>query len=149
MRVPQFGNNARSRRDAIARLHSDLPFGSQHYVDARAEFDEAHALGRIENVAGPFVTDDPARDQSGDLLENYLSAPAADDAFHRDHVLLIGLAGFFFTGYQELALLVSDARDFSRDGRAVHVHVEDVEKDTDAAGARGVGLDGDHLAVGG
>ena len=64
-------NNARSGRDALPGLHGHLPFGPEHHIDARAEFDQADAFGRIDNVAGFFVANDAARDQSGDLFENH------------------------------------------------------------------------------
>ena len=41
-------------------------------------------------------------------------------------------AGVFLTGHQELALLISHAGDFPGDGRAIHVHIEDIQEDADA-----------------
>ena len=53
----------------------------------------------------------------------------------------------FPAGHQKLALLVMHLLDDAADRSAVHVHVEDVQKDADPV-EPAFRLDGDHLAVG-
>ena len=67
-----------------------------------------------------------------------------------DGVALVLRAGHFAARDQELALGVFDVRDLAGDGRAVDVHVENVQENADARafGALAVADDADHFAVG-
>src|SRR5271166_3888819 len=59
-------------------LDGDLPFGAEEDVDARAELDEAHSLALSNVVAGVFIEDDAARDQSRDLSEPHRRVSGLD-----------------------------------------------------------------------
>src|SRR5258706_9167802 len=124
--------------NALAFAHRHVPFGSEQDIDTRSEFDESDALAFIDDVAGLFITDDAARDQASDLFEDDARAFAIDG----HDVLFVGMAGGFFARYQELSFLIFDARDFSGDGRAVDVDVENVQEDADATCARRVRFHG-------
>ena len=90
----------------------------------------------------------PARDQPGDLLEYHARRMPVDDAIHGNHVLFIGGAGVFLAGHQKLTFLISHARDFPADRRAIHVHIEHVQEDADAMPARVVRFHRHHSSVG-
>ena len=98
----------------------------------------------MDGVAHFLVADDAAGDEAGDLGEDDFAV----GAFDGDEVLLIIGGGFRFAGDEEFAGFVFDIGDFTGDGRAVDVDVEDVEEDADA-GLGTIGFDGDDNAVGG
>src|ERR1019366_6414121 len=66
----------------------------------------------------------------------------------RDDVLFVIARALLAAGHQELALLVLHLLDDAADGGAIHVYVENVQKDTQAV-APALGFDGHHFAVGG
>lgn len=51
------------------------------------------------------------------------------------------------TSVEELALPVNHTGDFTRDGRAIYVDVEDIQKDADSRFTGVELLDGDNLSV--
>src|SRR5260370_8599172 len=130
--------------DALAGLDGDFPLRTEEDVATRAEFDQPDALADGDLVAGFLSEEDATRDQLGDVFEDDRGAVAGDG----DDILFVIARTFFAAGHQELALLVQHLLDGAADGGAVHVHVEDVEKDTQAI-EPAFGFDGDHFAVGG
>ena len=71
----------------IANLHRDLRVGGQDDVASRAELDEPHALAAFDAVANLVGEYDSARQQPGDLLEDY--APAVIPAQGADVLLVV------------------------------------------------------------
>jgi hypothetical protein len=138
------GDYAGAGGHALAGPYGDFPLRSEEDVAARAEFDQADALADGDVVAGLFSEDDAACDQAGDLFEDHGGAIAGDG----DDVLFVIARALFTASHQELALLVLDLLDGAADGCAVHVNVENVQKDTQAV-EPALGFDGDHFAVGG
>src|SRR5215813_15566273 len=76
---------ARARCHSHAGFHDDFPFRTEEDVHARSEFDQSDALAGGNLIARLLIAHDAARDQSGDLFEDYGRAAA----FHCDDVLLI------------------------------------------------------------
>src|SRR5258706_11677991 len=107
--------------------HQYVPFRTELDIDSRSELDHPDALAGGYRIARLLVEYDAARDQAGDLLKGHTGSIAVDG----DGVLLVLRRGFFFTGHQELPLLVADLRDFAGDGRAVDVDVKDVQENAD------------------
>jgi hypothetical protein len=94
-------------------------------------------------VARPLGEDDTARDQAGDLLEDYGGAVARDG----DDILFVIGGAFLAAGDQEPPFFVLHLLDSSGDRGAVDVDVEDVEEDTEAFESA-LGFDGDDFAIG-
>src|ERR1043166_5982166 len=79
-------------------------------------------------IAGLLVTNDAPRDEAGDLLEHHPCGRSIDGSFHRDGVLLVGVAGLLLARHQEAASLIAHVSDLAGDRRAVYMHVEEVEE---------------------
>src|SRR5207302_1747823 len=138
--------HADSSYNSLTGLNRHIPFRPEHYIDTRAEFHQSDPLACFHDIAGFFVTNDAPRDEPGDLLEHHARLSAAHHAIDSDHVLLIRARRVLAAGNQELALLVGYAGNFARNRRAIHVDVEDIQKDTYALFIR-FRFDGDDLAV--
>ncbi len=102
------------------RLTSDAALAGQHFaavaggqidVDAAAEADQPDALPGDDALAGIDETDDPPRDQPGDLGEADAGAVAALD----DEILpLVVVGSLVEVGVEELARDIGDSRSPSR-----------------------------------
>ena len=112
----------------VAEFDLDGSIRVEDDVDARPEFDQADALAARDAVADFQVEHDAARDQAGDLLENY----GAAFAFYGHDVLLVLVGAGGAHGVQEFSTLIAYIADDARDGRAIDVDVEDVQKNADA-----------------
>src|ERR1019366_7399193 len=101
---------------------------SEMYIAARAEFDQPRALALADFIAHLNTAYDAARDQAGDLFERHGRALAP----HRDDVLFVIPRALLAAGHQKLAFLILPLLDHPADGRAVHMNVENVQKNTEA-----------------
>src|SRR5579871_2606503 len=138
------GHDARSARYPVACLDGNFPLRPKKDVDAGAKLDQPHALSLAHRVPGVLIENDAARDQSGDLREG----DAGSVARYAHRVALVLRAGRFFAGHQELSLCIFDFGDAARDRRAIHVHVEDIQKNADARRAGAVGDYAHYFPVG-
>ena len=129
----------------ISGLNHDFPLRSQQHVHARTELDQADAFARRHTVARLLVEDNAARDQAGNLFEDHGRAVALDG----DDVLLVLGGTLLAAGHVETAAMVLHLADGARYRRAVHVHVENIQEDADAANVGALGLHRHHFAVGG
>src|SRR6266852_8268519 len=117
----------RSSLDAVAGLHLDGGIAIEQNIHARAKLDDPNPLAAGYPISYFKIENDTARDQAGDLLEDYGTA----FAFHGDDVLLVLLRRMRCHGVEELATLVAHVADHAGNRRAVHVHIEDAEKNAD------------------
>ena len=120
--------NGRACGNSVADLDRRLPLRPVENIDARAEFNVSNAFSWRKRVAGPLVADDSARDESGNLPAHNPGSTALYD----ERILFVFGRCRFMTGDQELAFLVDHIRDTPRDGRSVHMNIEDVEEYADA-----------------
>src|SRR5260370_32543217 len=127
LRNRQKSKYRRSSLDAIAGLHLDGGMAIEYNIHARAKCDEPNPLAAGYPISYFKIENDTARDQAGDLLEDYGTA----FAFHGDDVLLVLLRRMRCHGVEELATLVAHVADHAGNRRAVHVHIEDPEKNPD------------------
>src|SRR5260370_14174721 len=128
MRNRQNGKYCSSTLDAITGLHLDCGTAIDENIHARTKLDEANPLARGYVVSHFKIENDAARDQAGDLLEYYGTA----FALNGNDVLLVLLRRIRLHGVEELAALIAHVADHARNRRAVHVHIEDTEKNADA-----------------
>ena len=128
LRNRQNGKYRRSSLDAIAGLHLDCGIAIDQNIHARTELDEPDPLAAGYMVSHFKIENDTARDQAGDLLEDYGTA----FAFNGNDVLLVLLRRIAVHGVEELAALIAHVADHARNRRAVDVHIEDAEKNADA-----------------
>src|ERR1019366_7599449 len=98
------------------------------YIAARAEFDQPDALALADFIAYLNTAYDAARDQAGDLFEGHGGAVAPP----RDSVLFVTPRALPAAGHQKPAFFVPHLLDPPADGCAVHMNVENVQKDTEA-----------------
>src|SRR5438270_8221886 len=136
-------DDGRPSGSALAGTDHDLPFLPEQDVRTRAEFNQTDPFAGGNTVAGLLREDDAAGDQSGNLLEHHRGALALD----RHDVLLVDRRALLAARHLETALLILHFGNGSTDWRAVDVHVEDVQKDTDAVESGGLGLNGDDFPV--
>src|ERR1022692_3397365 len=101
------------------------------YIAPRAEFDQPDALALADFIAHLNTAYDAACDQAGDLLERHGGALAP----HRDNVLFVIPRALLAAGHQKPAFLILHLLDHPADGSAVHMNVENVQKDTEAVPA--------------
>src|SRR6266446_1023309 len=127
LRNRQESKYCRSSLDAIAGLHLDCGFAIEQNIHARAKLDEPNPLAAGYPVSYFKIENDAARDHAGDLLEDYGTA----FAFHGDDVLLVLLRRMRSHGVEELAAPIAHVADHSGNRRAVHVHIEDAQKNAD------------------
>src|SRR5581483_3612477 len=117
-------------------------------VDARAEFDQADALPARDRVSSRLIADDPPRHSARDLFHDDRARGALDG----EGSLLVLVRGLRTAGNQKTPGDVLDARDRAGDRRAVHVNVENIEKNTHLP-CRAAGKfkpdEIDHAAIGG
>src|SRR6202158_5119418 len=135
LRNRQQGKYRGSSLDVIARLHLDRGIAIEQNIHARAKLDEANPLAAGYPVFHFKIENDTARDQAGDLLEYYGTVLA----FNGDDVLLVLLRRMRSHGVVKLAAPIAHVADHACDRRAVHVHIEDAEKDADPVPRNSVG----------
>src|SRR5262249_37661236 len=99
-------------------------------------------LAFLHAVAGLLRKNDAARDQAGDLSKPHVDAFAVD----RHGVALIFAACNLAARHDEGSLRILDLFDSARNGRAIDVHVEDVEENAEARQAA-IRNDPDHFTV--
>ena len=75
-----------------------------------------------------MIEDDSPRDQSRNLLENDLHPLA----MHGHNILFVAVGALLVHRIQKFPFLIANSSDLSRDRRAVHMHIEDIEKNADA-----------------
>src|SRR5580704_17240356 len=124
----QISQDARAAANPVADFHLQSGTGVAQHIHARTKLDQAHTLAPLQPVAHLGMKHDSSRQQSSNLLEDHDLAVA----FHADNILLVLLRGSLIHGVQELPTLIANFADYSRDRRAVHVHVEDTQENTDA-----------------
>src|ERR1035441_5206484 len=112
------------------------------HIAPRAELDQPDALALADLIAHLNTAYDAACNQAGDLFEHHGRALAP----HRDHVLFVVPRALLAAGHQKPAFFVLHLLDHPADGCAVHMNVENVQKDTDAV-PPALGFDRHHLAV--
>ena len=120
--------HGRAGRHTHPLTHQKVPLRTEHHIHARTELDQSDALPGRDFIPGLLVAHNPPRNQAGNLLKHHARAVA----FHLHRVLLVCDGSQFLARHQEPAFLILHARDGAADGRAIHVHVEDVQKNTDA-----------------
>ncbi len=124
---------ARWRRPyVVANLYPQKGIVGDDDIDPGAEFNEAHPLSPFHSVARLEIEDDASRQQAGYLFEDNLDALVLALSPHRDHVLLVSIGRVRVHGVQIQAFLVVDPAQNSADRRAIYVHVEYAQEDTDA-----------------
>src|SRR5712692_3725856 len=111
-------------RDSAAHVHSFFDHylnGCRHgQVRARAKLYHPKALATFYPLAFPLPTNDPARQDSGDLgTPDGQPGPA-----NCERILLVQQARLLVRGHQELPAFVSDFGDFTPNRRTVHMYVE-------------------------
>src|SRR5262249_4804676 len=130
-------------------------------IDIRpaAEPDETETLPGHDLLALAQLADDAASDKPGDLDHGEIAAAVGGAVLRGDadrHPLIVD-ARLVETRIEELALAIGELPDLATDRDAVHMHVEDVEKDADPGhrgaahlelGRRHGGSDRDDPAVG-
>src|SRR3990170_1348310 len=80
------GDHRQSHSRFVAWFHQDQRGRRKEDIDARAEFDHAHALAARHFIAFFFVEYDPSREKAGDLFERQRRAARVG---HHDEVLLV------------------------------------------------------------
>ncbi len=115
--------------------------GVQQDIDSRTKFDQADAFSALHPIADFLVENDPARQQSRDLLEHH-GLPVALD---RDHILLVVLGRCRVHGVQKLSLLIANIADHPRHRRTIHVHIKDAEKNADPGVRNAIHQNGRHV----
>src|SRR5258708_2984666 len=115
----------------ITDLHVHVSGSIEQYVDTRAEFDQPYALAALQAISDFRMEHDAARQQSGDLLEDYRLAVGISFALYGDDVLFILIGRGLIHGVEVLPALVADLANHARDGRAVHVDIKHVQENTD------------------
>ena len=95
----QVGQHARSTFHAIPDFNFEGRGGVQQNIHARAEFDQANALSAFHSIADLLGEDDPARQKTGNLLEDHGLAIAFDG----HHILLVLLGRRRIHGVDELS----------------------------------------------
>ena len=125
------GEDGPSTLNNLTLLHADARLRRKDDVDAGAELDETDALTALQRLTRSVVENDAAGEQSGDLLER--NRPML--AFEHGEVLLIALSRSGVHRVEVFTFLVGDLAEYAADGSAVHMYVEDVEKDADALAA--------------
>ena len=83
----QVCQNTGSALHAVSHFDLHVAAGVQQNVDPRTKLDQSHSLSAFHPIAYFFVEDDPARQQSCDLLEDY-RLPVSFDG---DRILLVVL----------------------------------------------------------
>src|SRR5215207_5799864 len=97
-------------------------------VNTAAETNEADALAGLDLAALFQKSDDPAGDQAGDLHDADAAAGVCLDG---EGLAFIVFAGLVQIGVDEFAGHINDADDPAVDGRAIHMHVEDIHENRD------------------
>src|SRR6266566_7539277 len=111
-------------RNSAAHVHSffdhNLNRGRHNHVRARTKLYHPKTLATFYPLALPLPTNNPARQNSGDLgtLDGQVR-PA-----NCEGILLVQQARPGVGSHQKLAALVRDFRDFTADWRTVDVNVE-------------------------
>src|ERR1700694_2245400 len=131
LRHRQNGKDRGSSLDAITELHLDCGIAIEQNVHARPKLDKPNSLAAGYMVSHFEIENDTARDQACDLLEDHGTALAFNLAFNGDDILLVLLRRIGLHGVEELAALIAHVADHASNRRAVHVHIEDAEKDAD------------------
>ena len=111
----------------VSDFHGWLNARIHHNVHSRTELDEADTLAARNRVTNFLVEDDSSSNQSRDLLEDH----RLPFAFDGDDVLFIFLGAVRGHRVQEFSFLIAHITNHATNGRAVHVHVEDVQEDAD------------------
>src|SRR5262249_45902562 len=112
----------------VAYFDFEFRSGGKNYVSARTKLDHAHPLSASERVTNFTCKDNSARKQSGDLLEDQQHALP----FNRNNVLFVGVRRSSTHGIAELPAFVDYLCDYTRDGRAVHMDVKDIQENADS-----------------
>src|SRR6185369_8098814 len=112
----------------LPRLHADNRINRKNNVGSRSKLDETHALPTLHSIALAIVEYDASSDQTGNLLEHDLNTFSP----YRHNVLLIALRTSWIHGIEIEAFLIANACDHAADWRAIHMHIEDVQENTDS-----------------
>ena len=117
---------------AISHSHTQLGVCRQQNIHPGAEFDEPHALAALHGLACGATADDAPRQQSRNLLERDFEASIRALTAQRDDALLVALGRSRVHGVEVLALLIVNASHRATNGRAVDVHIENAQENTNA-----------------
>ena len=107
--------------DTDQRRHA---FG-QVDIQTAAKADQAKAVARLQTVALFDETDDAPRHKTRDL---HHADAGAIGGFDGQAVAFVVNAGLVQRGIHEFAVTVDDVQHLARDGRAVHVAIENVHE---------------------
>ncbi len=123
--------------DSISWFHLDVAIAIENHIHTRSELDQANALPARNRVAHLEVEHNAARDQARNLFEDH----GAAFAFHSHNVLLIFISRVRCHCVEKLPPLVAYIANHSSNRRAIHVHIENAEKDADPRLSYAAGID--------
>src|SRR5215475_4246969 len=126
--APQEGDDARAAFYAIANFDVDFSRRLHQDVRSRSELDQPYPLSTLYFFANRLREHNAPRQKSGDLLENYCVA----FSFDRDSVLFVTVGALRIHRVQKPAFLIFRAANHPGYRRAVHVNVENVQKNADS-----------------
>src|SRR5271166_1956591 len=112
----------------ISDSHFNFGCDGKDHIHSRTELNESNALAAGHEVAHSLGENDPAGQQSRDLLEH----DRADRTPHGDDVLFVFLGGNSSHRVAELATLVGNIGNYTGNGRPVHMDIKNVQKNADA-----------------
>ena len=101
--------------------------GVQHDIYTRTKLNQAHPLPALDMITDLLIEDDPAGQQSCNLLENN----CLPIAFHRDRVLFVQFGRGRIHGVEIFSLLIMNFPDHAGQRGTIYVDVENIEKDAD------------------
>jgi hypothetical protein len=112
----------------LAISYDNFPAWSHQDIHSRSKFHQPNALPCRDEVAGPFVTNNPASDQARNQAKDY-RAPAG---INPDGALLIFGRSRFQTGDVKLPLCIRHLVNSATNRTARHVHIKNIKKDAKA-----------------
>src|SRR5215471_7402992 len=112
----------------ISHLDRDGGCWVEQNIDARSKLDQTNPLPALHTIANLLCKNNPACQQASNLLKDHDLALALD----RHDVLLILLSRGRIHGIDEPSLLIPNLTNDAIYRRKVYVHVENVQKYTDA-----------------
>src|SRR5215470_2579232 len=111
----------------VTNFDFHLNSGIHDYIHARAKLDKSYSLAASYCISYFFGEDNSTRQQAGNLFENHRLTIPLDG----NDVLLVDLAGGGIHSVAEFPLAIFNSADHTRNRRAIHVNVKDVEKHAD------------------
>jgi len=124
----QYRQHARRALHPLAHLHPQHRVGRQQHIHARAKLDQPHALPALHRLAFAVIEHNPPRQQAAICL-NVTSTPPSPRTVTIFCSLRSAEAGFM--AFQIKALPIAHSGEHAANGRAVHMHIEDAQKDAD------------------